>query len=160
MSAINWSHCAALVLAASMLCACAGNGAAPTGAAASAASARPAATAPPSPTGIPAAPPGTAQPATGNRPQVDVIVVSKCYTNATTAGGGQLLIKAKSSDGSARLFAYRPDGGLIGEVQNVGSNRYQGTVFANQPDNPFRVTIRSSSGGEVTVPTTPFVVDN
>lgn len=159
MSAVNGCRCAALVLAGSLLCACAGSGAAPQGSAA-VASASPAATAPLSRTSVPAAPKGSAAPATGSRPQADVVVVAKCYTNATTTGSGQLLIKARSSDGTARLFAYRPGGGLIGEVQNSGSNRYQGTVFANEPNNPVRVTIRSSAGGEVTVPTTPFVVDN
>lgn len=97
---------------------------------------------------------------TANRPSVDVVEVSKCYTNATATSGGQLLIKARSSDLTARLLAYRPDGALIGEVQNGGSNRYGGTVIAYLPSDPVRVTIRSSAGGMTTVPTTAFQPDN
>ena len=95
-----------------------------------------------------------------NRSSVDVIEVTKCYTNAKASSGGQLLIKARSSDPAARLLAYRPDGALIGEVQNGGGNRYGGTVIAYQPHDPVTVTIRSSAGGTTTVPTTPFQADN
>ena len=95
-----------------------------------------------------------------DRSSVDVIEVSKCYTNATTRSGGQLLIKARSSDLQARLLAYRPDGTLIGEVQNGGSNRYGGTVIAYLPYDPIKVTVRSSAGGTTTVPTTAFQPDN
>lgn len=101
--------------------------------------------------------PVTAQP---NRPSVDVIQVDKCYTNATTNGDGQMLIKAKSSDPTARLSAYRPDGTLIGELQNGGGNRYGGTVIPYQPSDPVRVTIKSSAGGSTTVATTPFQLEN
>lgn len=80
------------------------------------------------------------------------IKVSKCYINS----GGEMLIKAASSDPTARLFAYRPDGSLIGEVQNGGGSRYGGTVMPYQPYDPVFVTIRSTSGGSITVPTTPF----
>ena len=89
-------------------------------------------------------------------PQADSIVVSKCYTNATKTTGGELLIKASSSDPTATLRAYRPDGTLIGEVQNGGGSRYGGTVMPYQSSDPGTVTIRSSSGGSVTVPTGPF----
>jgi hypothetical protein len=88
--------------------------------------------------------------------QGDSIVVSKCYTNATKTTGGELLIKASSSDPTAKLLAYRPDGSLIGEVQNGGGSRYGGTVMPYQSSDPGTVTIRSSSGGSVTVPTGPF----
>lgn len=87
---------------------------------------------------------------------VDSVRVSKCYTNATASSGGELLIKASSSDPNARLLAYRPDGSLIGEVQNGGGSRYGGTVMPYQAHDPGSVTIRSSSGGSVTVPTGPF----
>ena len=86
--------------------------------------------------------------------QVDTVKVSKCYCNSA----GQMLIKAASSDASARLFAYRPDGSLIGEVQNGGGSRYGGTVMPYQPYDPNFVTIISTSGGSITVPTTPFQI--
>ena len=89
----------------------------------------------------------------GGGAQVDSIKVSKCYCNSA----GQMLIKAASSDPTARLFAYRPEGTLIGEVQNGGGSRYGGTVMPWQPYDPINVTIRSSSGGSITVPTTPFI---
>ena len=84
---------------------------------------------------------------------VDTIKVSKCYYQA---GSGQMLVKASSSDSTARLFAYRPDGTYIGEVQNGGGSRYGGTVMPWQPYDPIYVTIISTSGGRITVPTTPF----
>ncbi|MBI3414403.1 MAG: hypothetical protein HY043_03640 [Verrucomicrobia bacterium] len=90
----------------------------------------------------------------GGGTSVDTIKVSKCYCNSA----GQMLIKAASSDATARLFAYRPDGTLIGEVQNGGGSRYGGTVMPWQPYDPIYVTIRSSSGGSITVPTTPFQI--
>jgi hypothetical protein len=82
---------------------------------------------------------------------VDVIKVTKCWSN-----GPQLLIKASSTDPLAQLYAYRPDGSVIGLVQNGGSNRYGGTVYAGQPSDPGEVTIKSSSGGFITVKTSPF----
>ena len=90
----------------------------------------------------------------GGTAKVDSIKVSKCYYNT----GGEMLIKAASSDATARLFAYRPDGTLIGEVQNGGGSRYGGTVMPYQPYDPVNVTIQSNSGGSVTVPTTPFQI--
>ena len=90
----------------------------------------------------------------GGGAKVDSIKVSKCYCNSA----GQMLIKASSSDATARLFAYRPDGTLIGEVQNGGGSRYGGTVMPWQPDDPIFVTIISTSGGSITVPTTPFQI--
>ena len=88
----------------------------------------------------------------GGSVQVDSIKVSKCYCNT----GGQMLIKAASSDATATLTAYRPDGTVIGYVQNGGGSRYGGTVMPYQPYDPVNVTIKSSSGGSTTVPTTPF----
>jgi hypothetical protein len=86
----------------------------------------------------------------------DTIEVTKCYTNATATTGGELLIKASSSDPTARLFAYRPDGSLIGEVQNGGGSRYGGSVMPYQAHDPGTVTVTSSSGGSITVKTGPF----
>jgi len=95
----------------------------------------------------------------GGSVKVDSIKVSKCYCNAiVTAGGGEMLIKASSSDATAHLYAYRPDGSYIGEVQNGGGSRYGGTVMPWQPYDPGTVTIISSSGGSITVPTTPFQI--
>ena len=85
--------------------------------------------------------------------KVDTIKVSKCYYDAPT---GEMLIKASSSDPTARLFAYRPDGTLQGEVQNGGGSRYGGTVMGYIPYDPLAMVILSSSGGSITVPTTPF----
>jgi hypothetical protein len=87
----------------------------------------------------------------GGGVKVDSIKVSKCYCN-----GSEMLIKAASSDPAARLFAYRPDGTYQGEVQNGGGSRYGGTVMGFVPFDPGSMTIKSSSGGSVTVPTTPF----
>jgi hypothetical protein len=95
---------------------------------------------------------------TTQTPKADSIKVSKAYTNATPDSGGEMLIKASSSDTSARLFAYRPDGGYIGEVQNGGGSRYGGTVMPYQFIYSATITIQSSSGGSITVPTTPFVI--
>ena len=91
----------------------------------------------------------------GGGGSVDTIKVSKCYYDAPS---GQMLIQAGSSDSTARLVAYRPDGTYIGEVQNGGGSRYGGTVMPWQPSNPIYVTIKSSSGGSITVPTTPFQI--
>jgi hypothetical protein len=88
----------------------------------------------------------------GSVAKVDSIKVSKCFINS----GGEMLIKAASSDPTARLFACRPDGSLIGEVQNGGGSRYGGTVMPYQPYDPVYVTIISTSGGVTTALTTPF----
>ncbi|WP_147065571.1 hypothetical protein [Terrabacter aerolatus] len=91
---------------------------------------------------------------------MDHLEVDKCWTNATATTGGQLLISARSSDPAARLQAYRSDGTLIGEVHNGGGQRYGGTVFAYERHDPGPVTIRSSRGASITVPTTPFRPEN
>lgn len=85
--------------------------------------------------------------------KVDSIKVSKCFYDAPT---GEMLIKASSSDPTAHLYAYRPDGTYQGEVQNGGGSRYGGTVMGYIPYDPLTMTLRSSSGGSITVPTTPF----
>ena len=93
----------------------------------------------------------------GGGVKVDDIRVTKCFTNASGASGGEMLIKASSSDVTAVLTAYRGDTGtLIGSVQNGGGSRYGGTVMPYQSSDPGTVIIRSSSGGGITVPTTPF----
>jgi uncharacterized repeat protein (TIGR01451 family) len=107
----------------------------------------------------------TADPNSGNNsvtvtvqvktPATDTIKVTKAYTNADI-GGIEMLVKASSSDTTARLFAYGSDGTLIGEVQNGGGSRYGGTVLLSLVYYP-TITIRSSSGGSITVPTTPFI---
>ena len=89
----------------------------------------------------------------GTTVKVDSIKVSKCFYDVPT---GQMLIKASSSDVTARLFAYRPDGTYQGEVQNGGGSRYGGTVMGWIPYDPGTMTIISSSGGGIIVPTTPF----
>ena len=86
-------------------------------------------------------------------PKVDSIKVSKCYYDL----GGQMLIKASSSDTTARLFAYRPDGTYQGEVQNGGGSRYGGTFMGWIPYDPGYMVIMSSSGGSTAAPTTPFL---
>ena len=87
----------------------------------------------------------------GTTVNVDSIKVSKCYYSA-----GAMLIKASSSDPTARLFAFTPSGYNLGEVQNGGGSRYGGTVMGYVPVDPVLVTIISSSGGIIVVPTTPF----
>jgi hypothetical protein len=89
----------------------------------------------------------------GGGVQVDSIKVSKCYHDAPT---GEMLIKASSSDPTAHLYAYRPDGTFQGEVQNGGGSRYGGTVMGWIPYDPGFMVIISSSGGSINAPTTPF----
>ena len=89
----------------------------------------------------------------GSATKVDTIKVSKCFYDVPT---GQMLIKASSSDTSAHLAAYLPSGKYQGEVQNGGGSRYGGTVMGDIARDPQFVTILSSSGGSITVPTTPF----
>jgi hypothetical protein len=89
----------------------------------------------------------------GSSVKVDSIKVSKCYCN-----GSEMLIKASSSDPTAHLYAYRPDGTYQGEVQNGGGSRYGGTVMGFVPYDPGSMVIISSSGGSITVPTTPFQI--
>jgi hypothetical protein len=91
----------------------------------------------------------------GGGGSVDTIKVSKCYYDPPT---GEMLIKASSSDPNAHLFAYLPSGEYLGEVQNGGGSRYGGTVMPYVPTDPGSVTIQSSSGGTITVPTTPFQI--
>ena len=89
----------------------------------------------------------------GTTTKVDSIKVSKCFYDVPTH---QMLIKAASSDPTAHLYAYRPDGTFQGEVQNGGGSRYGGTVMGYCPSNPGYMLIVSSSGGSIKAPTTPF----
>jgi hypothetical protein len=86
----------------------------------------------------------------GGSTGVDTIRVSKCYY-FDTGSYVELLINAGSSNSSAHLYAYLPDGTYLGEVQNGGGGRYGGTVFLSFYI-PATITIISSAGGSITVP--------
>ena len=90
----------------------------------------------------------------GSTGQVDTIKVNKCYY-APTGGYVELLLQAVSSDSSAHIYAYLPDGTYLGEVQNGGGGRYGGTVFGSYYI-PESITFISSSGGSITVATAPI----
>ena len=90
----------------------------------------------------------------GTTSGVETIKVSKCY-EFDTGSYVELLINASSSNSSAHLYAYLPDGTYLGEVQNGGGGRYGGTVFVTLYI-PATITLVSSAGGTITVPTTPF----
>jgi hypothetical protein len=90
----------------------------------------------------------------GGGSSADSIKVSKCYYAST----GQLLIKASSSDTTAHLYVYLPSGAYLCEVQNGGGSRYGGTVTPYIGFDPGSVTIKSSSGGSITVLTAPFQI--
>jgi len=90
----------------------------------------------------------------GGSVRVDSIKVSKAYY-FDTGSYVELLIKAQSSDPTAHLYAYLPNGQLLGEVQNGGGSRYGGTVFLSMFI-PQTITILSTSGGATTVLTAPF----
>ncbi|GAB3880536.1 hypothetical protein [Terrabacter terrigena] len=159
----TWCAAAAAVVTAVLLTACGVDTAPPTEApigAQTSAQTSASTTAPPAPAAVASGPTGAADRAQGVPPAAragaDRVEVDKCWTNATATTGGQLLVRARSSDRGARLVAYRADGKLIGEVHNGGGQRYGGTVFPWQATDPVTVTVRSSSGGSVTVPTTPF----
>jgi hypothetical protein len=89
----------------------------------------------------------------GGTTGVDTIKVSKCYY-FDTGSYIELLINAGSSNSSAHLYAYLPDGTYLGEVQNGGGGRYGGTVFVTLYI-PATITIISSAGGSITVPCVP-----
>ena len=90
----------------------------------------------------------------GTTSSVDTIKVGKAEY-AVTTGYVELLISASSSNSSAHLYAYLPDGTYLGEVQNGGGGRYGGTVFLSAYV-PLTITIKSSAGGSITVSTTPY----
>ena len=86
----------------------------------------------------------------GSTTGVDTIKVSKCYY-FDMGSYIELLLNASSSNSSAHLYAYLPDGTYLGEVQNGGGGRYGGTVFLSMYI-PATITIISSAGGSITVP--------
>jgi hypothetical protein len=90
----------------------------------------------------------------GSTSQVDTIKVNKCYY-ADVGAYVELLLNAVSSNSSAHLYAYLPDGTYLGEVQNGGGGQYGGTVFVTMRI-PASITFVSSVGGSITVPTEPF----
>lgn len=90
----------------------------------------------------------------GTTTTVDTIKVNKCYY-ADTGSYIELLINASSSNTSAHLYAYLPSGQCLGEVQNGGGGRYGGTVFLTMTI-PDSITIKSTAGGSITAPTSPF----
>jgi hypothetical protein len=87
-------------------------------------------------------------------PSVDTIKVAKAEF-FDQGGAVELLVSAVSSDLSAHLSLYDPSGVYLGEVQNGRGGRYGGSVFVTTSI-PATLTIKSSSGASVTVPTTPF----
>ena len=91
---------------------------------------------------------------------VDVVSIEKCWSTATPAHGGQVLVKASSSDPTARLLVYSSDGTLLGEAQNGGGGRYGGSVMAFQRSDPRRCIVRSSAGGSASAPTGPFQLEH
>ena len=86
----------------------------------------------------------------GGTTGVDSLKVSKCFF-FDMGSYIELLINASSSNTSAHLYAYLPDGTYLGEVQNGGGGRYGGTVFVTLYI-PASITIISSAGGSITVP--------
>lgn len=90
----------------------------------------------------------------GSVPAVDTIKVSKAYY-ADTGSYVELLVMASSSNSTARLFVYLPDGQLLGEVPNGGGGRYGGTVFLSMYI-PATLTFVSTGGGSIQVATDPF----
>ena len=85
---------------------------------------------------------------------VDTLKIQKCYY-FDTGSYVELLLQAVSSDSTAHIYAYLPDGTRLGEVQNGGGGRYGGTVFGSFYV-PATITFMSSSGGSITVPATPM----
>jgi hypothetical protein len=83
---------------------------------------------------------------------VDVIKVVK---HSWAAANYTLLVSASSSNSTAHLYVSIPSGAVLGEVQNGGGGQYGGTVFFSLTD-PGSITITSSAGGSITVPTVPF----
>jgi hypothetical protein len=89
----------------------------------------------------------------GSTSGADTIRVNKCYY-FDTGSYIELLINASSSNSSAILKAYLPDGTFLGQVQNGGGGQYGGTVFVTLYI-PATITIVSSAGGTITVPCVP-----
>lgn len=90
----------------------------------------------------------------GTHTTTDTIKVIKCEY-AVTQAYVELLISASSSNSSAVLHAFLPDGTYLGQVQNGAGGRYGGTVFVTLYV-PASITLVSSAGGSITVPCVPF----
>lgn len=90
----------------------------------------------------------------GTTTTLDTIKVNKCYY-ADVGAYVELLLNAVSSNSSAHLYAYLPDGTYLGEVQNGGGGQYGGTVFVTL-NIPASITFVSSAGAVVTVSTQQF----
>jgi hypothetical protein len=91
----------------------------------------------------------------GSTSNVESIKVSKCEYAVVDGAYVELLLNASSSNSTAHLYAYLPDGTYLGEVQNGGGGRYGGTVFVTLYV-PATITFRGSAGGSITVATTVF----
>lgn len=90
----------------------------------------------------------------GTGTSTDTIKVIKCEY-AVTQAYVELLISASSSNSSAVLHAFLPDGTYLGQVQNGAGGRYGGTVFGTFSV-PASITLVSSAGGSITVPCVPY----
>jgi len=90
----------------------------------------------------------------GTSSSTDTIKVIKCEY-AVTQAYVELLISASSSNSSAVLHAFLPDGTYLGQVQNGAGGRYGGTVFVTLHV-PASITLVSSAGGSITVPCVPY----
>ena len=91
----------------------------------------------------------------GGGSTVDTVRVSKCEYAVVGGAYVELLLNASSSNSSAHLYAYLPDGTYLGEVQNGGGGRYGGTVFVTLHV-PSSITFVSNAGGAITAPCVPF----
>ena len=89
----------------------------------------------------------------GTTTTVDTIKVSKCFY-FDTGSDVELLINASSSNSSAHLYVFLPNGTYLGEVQNGGGGRYGGMVFVTLKI-PSDIIIVSSAGGIVDAPGVP-----
>ncbi|MFL5340942.1 MAG: hypothetical protein ACJ8F7_12415 [Gemmataceae bacterium] len=88
----------------------------------------------------------------GGGGNVETIRVNHCEYAAVAPGYVELLISASDSNGAA-LYAYLPNGQLLGQV--FAGGQYGGSVFLTGFV-PNTITIVSSTGAHVTVPCDPF----
>jgi hypothetical protein len=93
----------------------------------------------------------------GGTPAPAAVETFKVTKHSYDAPSYELLVNASSSNTSARLSVYAQSGAYIGEIQNGGGGKYGGSVFVLLHD-PVELTIKSSAGGSITVPTIPFVL--
>lgn len=81
----------------------------------------------------------------------ETIKVSKCYY----IQNGYVLVKASSTNTSAHIYLYLPNGQFLGETQNGGGQRYGGSSHYVGYD-PGYITFVSSAGARLDAPTAPF----